>query len=88
MVLKKEHTLKMQYKTSAVAEMANHARPKWAQKLWGAAVPISLGELGPHLIQCGLARGLCLLTKWHPNPSNHLATIRQRRAQTGQTTVW
>jgi len=28
------------------------------RKVGGAAVPLSRGELGPHLIQCGLGRGL------------------------------
>jgi len=25
---------------------------------WGAAVPLSVGKLGPHLTQCGQGRGL------------------------------
>jgi len=28
------------------------------RKWGGAAVPLSVGELGPHLTQCGLGRGL------------------------------
>jgi len=32
------------------------------------------GELGPHLTQCGLSRGLPQYTKWHPDPSSRLAT--------------
>jgi len=46
-----------------------------------------LGELGPHLTQCGLGWGLYLRTKWHSNISNGLATIHQRYTdrQTGQT---
>ena len=28
------------------------------QKVGGAAVPLSVGELGPHLTQCGPGRGL------------------------------
>jgi len=31
---------------------------------------------GPHLTQCGLAVAY-LHTKWHPGPSNRLATIHQ-----------
>jgi len=34
--------------SSAVAEMGDRTRGKWAEK-WGAAVPLSVGELGPHL---------------------------------------
>jgi len=44
----------------------------------GAAVPLFVGgELGPRLTQC---RGI----KWHPNPSNRLATIQKRRRQDRQ----
>jgi len=39
----------------------------------GAAVPCQ-GELGSHLTQCGLARGLYLPTKWHLDLSSRLAT--------------
>ena len=46
----------------------------------GAAVPISVGELGSHLTQCGLGRAY-LRTKWHFDPSNHMATIHQRYRQ-------
>jgi len=46
----------MSYKSSAAAEMGDRAR---AEKL-GAAVPLSRGELCPHLTQCGLYRGLPL----------------------------
>ena len=49
----------------------------------GAAVPLSLGELGSHLTQCRLGRGLyTLVSKWYLEPSNSLATIRQRYRQT------
>jgi len=41
----------------------------------GAAMPIS-GQLGVHLTQCGLGRGLSP-SKWHLDPSNRLATIPQ-----------
>jgi len=53
-------------------------------------VPLFGEELGPHLTQSAEAY---LLTKWHPGPSNRLATIRQRYRQTDradkteQTTV-
>ena len=50
----------------------------WAEK-WGLLVPPILGggvswELGPHLTQCGLGRGLYLPIKWHLDPSSRLAT--------------
>jgi len=38
--------------------MGDRARAKWAEKWEGAAVPLSLKELGPRLTQCGLGRGL------------------------------
>ena len=45
-------------KSSAVAEMGNRlATIDMGQKV-GAAVPLSVGELGPHLTQCGLGRAL------------------------------
>ena len=33
----------------------------------GAAVPLSVGELDPHLAQCRLGRALYFLTKWYPD---------------------
>jgi len=48
----------------------------------GCCAPF-LGELGPHLTQYGLGRGL-LCNKWHLDPSSRLATIHQRHRQTGQ----
>jgi len=45
-------------KSSAVAEMGDClATTDTGQKV-GAAVPLSIGELGPHLTQCCLSRGL------------------------------
>jgi len=35
------------------------------------------GELGPHLMQWGLSRGLPPYTKWRLDPSNHFVTIHQ-----------
>jgi len=35
-------------KSSAVAEMGDRARAKWAEK-WRAAMPLSMGGAGPHL---------------------------------------
>jgi len=58
--------------------MGDRARAKWAEKC-GAAVPLSVAWAEAYL-----------RTKWHPDPSNRLATIHQRyrqSRQTGQTTV-
>jgi len=56
----------------------------------GAALPLSVWELGLHLTQCGLGRGH-LRTKWHLDPSDCVATIHQRYRhtdrQTNRTTV-
>jgi len=43
-----------------------------------------LGELGPHLAQCGRAEAY-LHAKFHLDPSNRLATIYQRHRQDRQT---
>jgi len=40
------------------------------------------GELGPHLTQCGLGRGL-LRTKWHLDPSSRLTTIHGPKSGRG-----
>ena len=40
-------------------------------------------ELGPHLTQCCWTEAY-LRTKWHLDPSNHLATIHQCHRQKGQ----
>ena len=45
--------------SSAVAEMGDRGHNRHGMKRGGgAAVPISRGELGPRLTQCGLGRGL------------------------------
>jgi len=45
------------------------------RKLGSGAAPL-LGELGPHLAQCGLCRGLHPYTKWHvERRRNHRAKI-------------
>ena len=51
------------------------------RKLGGAVPLLGVGELGPHLAQCGLGPGLSpyQLTKWHLNPSSRLATIDMGR---------
>jgi len=83
--LKKHHKqliFKMLNKSSAVAEMVDRARTKWAEK-WGAAVPLSVGELRPHLTQCGQGRGLhaCQVSSSSIPPFGHntptLQTDRQ-----------
>jgi len=63
----------------------------WPQRTWGTCAPF-LGELGPHLIQCGRAEAY-LRGKFHLDPSNHLAAVHQhhrqdRTGQTDRTTVW
>jgi len=58
----------------------NRHGPKRGRLLW----PL-LGEVCPHLTQCGLGGGLYLHAKWHLDPFNRLATIHQRYRQTGQT---
>ena len=45
-------------KSSAVAEMGDRGHNRHGPKRGGVAVPISRGELGPRLTQCGLGRGL------------------------------
>ena len=49
----------LKYKSSAVAEMGDHlATLDMGRKVVGAAVPLSVGELGLHLTQCRLGRGI------------------------------
>ena len=46
-------------KSSAVAEMGDHGLNRHGPKRGGrAAVPLSRGELGPRITQCGLGRDL------------------------------
>jgi len=56
---------------------ADRARAKWAEK-WGAAVPLSVGKLGPHLTQCRLGWGLPPY-QVDPDLSSCLATIDMDR---------
>ena len=49
----------MMNKSSALAEMGDRGHNRHAPKE-EAAVPLSRGELGPRLSQCGLGRGLLL----------------------------
>jgi len=55
----------------------------WANN-WGGSPPFWGEELGPNPTQCGQAEAY-LLTKFHLDPSNRLATIHQHYRQTGQT---
>jgi len=48
------------------------------QKAEGA-VPLSVGELGPHLTQCCLGRSLHAYYMWYPDPSSLRATIDMGR---------
>ena len=45
-------------KSSAVAEMGDRLATTDMGRKEGAPVPLPGGELGPHLTQCGLGRGL------------------------------
>jgi len=45
-------------KTSAVAEMGDRSSTIDMRRKLGAVVPLFVGELGNHLTQCGLDRGL------------------------------
>ena len=72
-------------KSSAVAEIRDRlATIGTGRKVEGLLCPFLWGELGPHLTQCGLGRAY-LRTKWHLDPPNRLATIRQRYRQTDRT---
>jgi len=66
--------------SSAVAEMGDRlARIDMGRKVV-AAVPLSVGKLGPHLT---MWPGPWPIPKWHLDPSNRLvATIRQRHKRT------
>jgi len=65
-------------KSSSVAGLGDPLN--WPNKLEGAAVPLSVLELGPHLKNVAWAEAY-LRTKWHPDPSNRLVTIHQRYRQ-------
>jgi len=52
---------KNQQELRSVAEMGDRARAKWAEKcVGGCCAPFRGGELGSHLTQCRLGRGLPL----------------------------
>jgi len=54
-----------------------------SQKFWGLR-PFWEGERGPHLTQVAWAEA-CLNTKWHLDPSSHLATIDMGRKLGGSS---
>jgi len=56
------------------------------RKVCGGTVPLSVGELGLHLTQCRLAEAY-LRTKWHPDPSNRLATYATLQSIDSQTDI-
>jgi len=60
-------------KSSAVAEMGDRLTTIDMGRKVGAAVLLSVGELGPHLTQCCRGRGL-LRTKWRLGAPNRLTT--------------
>ena len=60
------------YKSSAVAEMGDRTRAKWAEK-WGLLCRFSWEERGPHH-NIAWAEAY-LRTNWNPDPSSRLATI-------------
>jgi len=56
--------------------MGDRGRISHGPKRVGVALPLSRGELGPCLTQCGLGRGLLpYQVAWHLHPFSHLATI-------------
>ena len=53
-------------------------------RMLGVTVILSLGELDPHLTQCGRSETY-LRAKFHLDPFNRLATVHQRHRQTDRT---
>jgi len=53
------------------SRVSSHNRHGLAQKVAGAAVPLTMGESWAQLTQCHLGQGL---RPWHPDPSSRLAT--------------
>ena len=78
-------TALFQNKSSAVAEMGDRARAKWAE-MWGLLCPFPCEELGPHLTQCRLGRGLppYQVASWSIQPFGHNTPTLQTDRQTGQ----
>jgi len=79
---------------SAVAEMGDRGRAKWAEN-WGCMLcPFQLGELGPHQTQCRLGRGLPphQVANWSIQPFDHntptLQTHRTDRQDNGPRIAW
>jgi len=53
--------------------MGDRGHNRYGPKIWGLLCPFR-GQLGPRLIQCGLAE-VYFRTKWRLHPSSRLATI-------------
>ena len=60
-------------KSSAVAKMGDRLATIHIGKKWGTAVPLSWGELGPHITQCCLGRSLppYQMASWSIQPFGH-----------------
>ena len=71
--------------SSAVARDGRPCQSKVGRKV-GTAVPISVRELGPHLTQCGLCRGISpyQVASCSIQPFSHNAPTLQTDRQTGQ----
>jgi len=63
--------------------MQPFGRNRYGPKI-GGLCPFGEGEVCPHLTQCGRAEAY-LHAKFRLDPSNRLATVRQRYRQTEQT---
>jgi len=79
---------KLEYKSSAVAEMGDSlATIDMARKVGGggAAVPLSVRDLSPQLCNVAWAEAY-IRAKWYPDPSSRLATIDMGRGLCGRRT--
>ena len=74
--LQKDQTIRAQ-RLLRWATVPEQSKPKSG----GAAVPLSMGELGPHITQCRL--GQSLPTKCYRDPSSRLAIIDMGRNEGG-----
>jgi len=68
---------RLQYKSSAVAEMCDYGTIDMGRKEGRCCAPF-VGELGPRLTQCAWAE-IYFRTKWRLHPSSRLATIGMNR---------
>jgi len=66
----------------------------WPQQIWagnwGLRSPLGMGELGPHLTQCGRGWGLPAwqVSSWHIQPFGHNKPTLETDRTYIQTTVW